>query len=52
MYNQLVKQIEDLYGDAKEKHAAGVKILMDEFAYHPAYKRWDDEFTATPFKPA
>jgi hypothetical protein len=37
---------------ATEKHAAGVQILMDEFAYHPAYKRWDDQFTATPFKPA
>ena len=52
MYKQLVDQIHSLYGDAKDKHAAGVQILMDEFAYHPAYKRWDDEFTAVPFKPA
>lgn len=52
MYQQLVDQIHSLYGDAKEKHAAGLQILYDEFAYHPAYKRWDDQFTATPFKPA
>ena len=36
----------------KEKHAKGVQILVDEFQYHPTYKRWNDEFTAVPFKPA
>eukprot|EP00227_Mantoniella_beaufortii_P013556 CAMPEP_0197575684 /NCGR_PEP_ID=MMETSP1326-20131121/1001_1 /TAXON_ID=1155430 /ORGANISM="Genus nov. species nov., Strain RCC2288" /LENGTH=143 /DNA_ID=CAMNT_0043138495 /DNA_START=236 /DNA_END=667 /DNA_ORIENTATION=+ len=51
-YNALVEEIHSLYGDAKEKHAKGVQILVDEFQYHPAYKRWDDEFTAVPFKPA
>ena len=24
---------------------------LQEFAYHPAFKRFNDTFTATPFKP-
>ena len=51
-YKSLVEEIHSLYGAAKEKHAKGLKILMDEFEYHPTYKRWSDEFSAVPFKPA
>ena len=32
-------------------HAKGIQMLIDEFNYHIAYKRWDDTFNATPFKP-
>ena len=32
-------------------HAKGIQMLIDEFNYHVAYKRWDDTFNATPFKP-
>ena len=32
-------------------HAKGIQMLVDEFNYHVAYKRWDDTFNATPFKP-
>lgn len=48
----LVKDIEQLYSNAKEKHAKGIQMLVDEFNYHIAFKRWSDEFTAVPFKPA
>jgi len=51
-YQGLVTEINSLYGDAKEKHAKGIILLIEDFAYHPAFKRWSDTFTAIPFKPA
>mmetsp|Transcript_14399 Transcript_14399/g.36341 ORF Transcript_14399/g.36341 Transcript_14399/m.36341 type:complete len:148 (+) Transcript_14399:58-501(+) len=51
-YKTLVNEISSLYGEAKEKHAQGIKVLIKDFAYHPAFKRWDDRFSSTPFKPA
>jgi hypothetical protein len=27
-------------------------LKIDEFEYHPLFKRWSDTFTAIPFKPA
>jgi len=51
-YAQLCKDIEVLYGQAKEKHAAGLELLKNEFDYHAEYKRWNDRFTAIPFRPA
>lgn len=29
----------------------GLEMLIKEFGYHIAYKRWNDTFTAVPFKP-
>lgn len=37
--------------DVSQFHAKGIQMLIDEFNYHVAYKRWDDTFNATPFKP-
>lgn len=51
-YHALVKEIEQLYGSAKDKHAKGIQMLVNEFDYHVAYKRWSDSFTAVPFKPS
>jgi len=51
-YKALVEEIHGLYGEAKLKHAEGLNLLIKEFAYHPAFKRWNDEFTAVPFRPA
>ena len=50
-YANLVAEIESTYGEAKERHRAGVEILIRDFDYHPTFKRWDDNFTATPFVP-
>ena len=50
-YEALVADIDTLYADAKEKHSQGLLLLIRDFAYHPAYKRWSDNFTAMPFKP-
>ncbi|DBA70182.1 hypothetical protein WJX79_001992 [Trebouxia sp. C0005] len=50
-YVHLVEDIHNVYGTAKEFHAKGIQMLIDEFNYHVAYKRWDDTFNATPFKP-
>ena len=38
--------------EAKEKHAQGIQLLVRDFSYHPLFKRWDDNFTSVPFKPA
>ncbi len=51
-YKTLVNEISSLYGEAKEKHAQGISVLIKDFAYHPAFKRWDDRFSSTPCKPA
>lgn len=29
----------------------GLEMLVRDFGYHIAYKRWQDTFTAVPFKP-
>lgn len=50
-YANLVKEIDSVYDDAKEKHKAGINLLIRDFNYHPAFKRWNDEFYATPFVP-
>ncbi len=50
-YDQLQEGLKVRYETAKEKYAAGIKLLMDVYDYHPAYLRWHDTFTATPFKP-
>jgi hypothetical protein len=50
-YAEFVKMMETLYGDAKEKHAKGLELLMEHFGYHPAFKRWFDSFSAVPFRP-
>ncbi|CAG9463598.1 unnamed protein product [Pedinophyceae sp. YPF-701] len=51
-YAVLCKDIEQLYGRAKEKHAQGIQLLVDQFNYHESYKRWFDTFTGIPYKPA
>ena len=28
-----------------------IELLISEFNYHVAYKRWNDTFSAVPFKP-
>ena len=50
-YSSLTKDISGLYDAAKEEHAKGLLVLIEEFNYHPAFKRWCDNFTAIPFKP-
>jgi DNA-binding transcriptional MerR regulator len=50
-YGGLTGEISGLYDNAKEEHAKGVQLLINEFGYHPPFKRWDDAFSATPFKP-
>ena len=50
-YRNLVSEGGRLYGAAKEKHAAGLQVLIDHFNYHPSFKRWNDDFTAVPFRP-
>lgn len=50
-YAHLVDDIHGIYENAKVFHAKGIEMLIDEFNYHPAFKRWNDTFTAIPFKP-
>ena len=49
-YKTLVAEISQLYGEAKEKHAQGIKLLIKDFAYHPAFKRWDDHFWSVGYR--
>jgi len=51
-YDALTGEIGHLYDAAKEKHARALQLLMDEFNYHPAFRRPGDDFSATPFRPA
>ena len=50
-YDELTGNISSLYGNAKEEHVKGVALLIQEFKYHPLFKRTGDTFSAVPFKP-
>ena len=50
-YAKMTEQMSDRYDIAKAEHAKGLQVLMDEFRYHPEFKRFNDEFTAVPFRP-
>lgn len=50
-YAGLTHEISGLYDSAKAEHAKGVQVLIDQFNYHPAFKRWNDNFSAVPFRP-
>lgn len=50
-YKKLVDQIQHIYNTAKAAHFKGIELLIKDFQYHLAYKRWNDTFTATPYRP-
>jgi len=50
-YHAMVGEVDVLYGEAKGRHASGIQLLIREFDYHPSFKRWNDEFSSTPWKP-
>ena len=50
-YATMTDQMSGRYDIAKSEHAKGLQVLMDEFQYHPQYKRYNDQFTAVPFRP-
>ena len=50
-YKDLTKNISGLYQNAKEQHVKGLEVLVEEFNYHPMFKRPTDNFTAVPFVP-
>lgn len=50
-YAGLTVEIEGLYTGAKTGHSKGIELLIDEFRYHPCFKRWNDDFSAVPFRP-
>lgn len=47
----MTDEMSGLYNNAKEEHGKGLKVLMEEFRYNPAYKRYNDSFSAVPFRP-
>ncbi len=51
LYDNLTNDITVLYESAKEEHMKGLELLIEEFEYHPSYKRWSDTFSSTPFIP-
>jgi hypothetical protein len=50
-YSETTGGMQTLYDDAKQRHAQGILVLMDNFDYHPEFKRWSDTFSAVPFRP-
>ncbi|EQC32582.1 hypothetical protein SDRG_09900 [Saprolegnia diclina VS20] len=44
-------EMSEEYDQAKIKHAQGLQVLIDNFNYHPEYKRYNDDFSAVPFRP-
>ena len=51
LYRSQTQEIASIYGDAKARHKEGIKVLVDEFSYHPEFFRPKDTFHATPFVP-
>eukprot|EP00904_Undaria_pinnatifida_P007229 jgi/Undpi1/3636/HiC_scaffold_16.g07006.m1 len=51
LYSSQTQEIASIYGDAKARHKEGIKVLVDEFSYHPEFFRPKDTFHATPFVP-
>eukprot|EP00518_Triparma_eleuthera_P017223 CAMPEP_0197555034 /NCGR_PEP_ID=MMETSP1320-20131121/12530_1 /TAXON_ID=91990 /ORGANISM="Bolidomonas sp., Strain RCC2347" /LENGTH=156 /DNA_ID=CAMNT_0043115995 /DNA_START=46 /DNA_END=513 /DNA_ORIENTATION=- len=49
-YDDMTANIGKTYENAKKGHARGLKVLEEEFDYHPAFKQKDDAFFAIPFK--
>lgn len=50
-YDDMTSQIQSIYNNAKKGHHRGIELLEKEFGYHPAFKRPQDTFTATAFRP-
>lgn len=50
-YKDMTDNMQTQYNDAKLRHAQGIQVLMDNFDYHPEFKRFSDTFSAAPFKP-
>ncbi|OQR96483.1 hypothetical protein ACHHYP_15796 [Achlya hypogyna] len=50
-YRATTVEMSDEYEQAKIKHAQGLQVLIDNFNYHPEYKRYNDDFSAVPFRP-
>lgn len=50
-YAETTATMQSQYEDAKLRHAQGIRVLIDNFEYHPEFKRFSDTFSAVPFKP-
>ncbi|KAG2528234.1 hypothetical protein BBO99_00003341 [Phytophthora kernoviae] len=50
-YAETTDGMQDQYNDAKLRHAQGIAVLMENFDYHPEFKRFSDTFSAVPFRP-
>lgn len=50
-YGETTNLMQSQYEDAKLRHAQGIHVLMENFDYHPEYKRFSDTFSAVSFKP-
>ena len=50
-YNDMTVQISGIYAKAKKGHQKGIVLLEQNFGYHQAFKRPQDTFTATAFRP-
>ncbi len=50
-YENMTMDIGTLYNSAVKGHTAGLVMLEKEFGYHPAFKRPEDTFTGTPWRP-
>lgn len=51
LYRAKTREIASIYGDAKTRHKEGIKVLVNEFGYHPEFFRPQDSFHASPFVP-
>ncbi|KAJ0396951.1 hypothetical protein P43SY_003654 [Pythium insidiosum] len=50
-YDATTQLMQQQYEDAKLRHAQGIQVLIDQFDYHPEFKRYSDTFSAVPFRP-
>ncbi|DBA04768.1 TPA: hypothetical protein N0F65_004405 [Lagenidium giganteum] len=50
-YGETTQSMQTQYDDAKLRHAQGIQVLIENFEYHPEFKRFSDTFSAVPFRP-
>lgn len=50
-YDKMAVELGVIYQKAKKGHAQGIVLLENEFGYHPAFKRPQDTFTASAWRP-
>lgn len=50
-FGAMTQELGTIYAKAKQGHKDGIKLLENEFGYHPAFKKPGDTFFGIPYRP-